>query len=125
MVGIIGCAATMAHGAWHMPPSPDPACAVEDEVAVRCLNCHASTGTQGGLVMDHDLHDALVEHPSAQWPTVTRVIPGDPDHSLLYLKVAGQQGIRGASMPLGQPTDPALAALVERWIRAGAPACKR
>jgi uncharacterized membrane protein len=125
LVAIIAAASLMAHGAWHAAPSSSPACAVEDEVAVRCLTCHASSGTQGGLAMDHDLHAALVDHPSSQWPALMRVVPGDPAASLLHQKLAGTQGLRGASMPLGQPPDPALAALVARWISAGAPACSR
>jgi putative membrane protein len=125
LFAIIPLAATMAHGAWHQPPSSDPACAVQDEIATRCLACHSTSGTQGGLVMSEDLHGSLVDQPSSQWPTILRVAPGKPEASLLYLKVAGKQGIRGLAMPMGQPPDEAFAALIERWILDGAKKCER
>ena len=65
------------------------------------------------------------ERTSSQWPTILRVKPGEPEASLLYLKVAGTQGIRGLAMPMGQPPDQAFAALVERWILDGAKRCER
>jgi hypothetical protein len=80
---------------------------------------------QGGLVLQHGVHAALVAVPSAQWPDQTRVVPGEPDRSLLWRKLAGERAPHGVAMPMGLPPEPALAAQVRAWIEAGAPACRR
>jgi putative membrane protein len=117
-------AAFMAHGLGHRTSS-DPACAVEDAIAVKCASCHTRAAPQGGLVLEGDWHAALVGAPSAQWPDRIRVVPGDPAASLAWQKLAGQQGWRGQTMPLAQVPDPGLAAQFEAWIRAGAKRCGR
>jgi putative membrane protein len=124
---LIGAAALMAHGVLHPTTSidDDPACAVEDRIVTRCLTCHTSAGPQGQLVLEGDWRAALVDTPSAQWPTERRVVAGEPERSLLWRKLTGTQAPHGAAMPLGQTGDPDLAAAVEAWIRAGAPACER
>lgn len=122
---LIVCVATvMARGLWHARPS-SAGCAVEELVAARCLTCHGSAAPQGGLVLASGLHAAVVGVPSAQWPDPLRVAPGDPAASLLWRKLTGQQAPHGVAMPMGQPLDAELAAEVEAWIRAGAPACQR
>lgn len=117
-------AAFMAHGLGHRTSS-DPACAVEDTIAVRCASCHTRAAPQGGMVLEGDWHAALVGARSSQWPDQIRVVAGDPAASLAWQKLAGQQGWRGQTMPLSQTPDPALAAQFEAWIRAGAKRCGR
>ena len=82
--------------------------------------CHAlgESGTYLKLGMDGD----LVGVPSTERPSLSRVAPGDPRRSYLYLKVLGDGGIDGGRMPLDGPFDPRLAPFVARWIEAGAPA---
>ena len=121
---VIFIAATMAHGLGHRTSS-DPACAVEDTIAVRCASCHTKAAPQGGMVLEGDWHGALVGAKSSQWPDQIRVVAGDPAASLAWQKLAGTQGWRGQTMPLAQAPDPALAAQFEAWIRAGAKRCGR
>jgi hypothetical protein len=80
--------------------------------------CHAAAA--GNLVLPGDGTN-LVDIPSTERPELYRVAPGDPARSYLYLKVLGDGGIEGGSMPLGGPADPKLAALLADWIEAGAP----
>ncbi len=123
-VGIMFCGAIMARGLWHASAS-SPACAIEDAFVARCSNCHGAVAPQGGLVLQRGAHAALVGVPSAQWPDQPRVVPGAPERSLLWRKLAGEQAPHGGAMPLGLPADEALAAQVRAWIEAGAPACRR
>jgi putative membrane protein len=121
---VVFAAATMAHGGWHKAAA-SRACAVEDAFVARCLSCHGAAAPQGGLVLAGDQRAALVGKPSTLWPGETLVVPGDPHASLLWKKLGGTQASSGLSMPMGQPIDAALAAQVEAWIAAGAPACER
>ncbi len=57
---------------------------------------------------------------STERPDLLRVKPGSPFESYLYLKVVGDGGIDGGSMPPGG-ADPRLAVLLGAWIEAGAP----
>ncbi|APR77285.1 Hypothetical protein A7982_02632 [Minicystis rosea] len=53
---------------------------------------------------------------------MARVVPGDPEHSLLYLKVSMTTPPCGARMPIaGAHLDAAQIALLRAWIEAGAP----
>ncbi len=49
------------------------------------------------------------------------VVPGDPEGSFLYRKLAGTHGDAGALMPLGVDRPIAERAWVEAWIEEGAP----
>lgn len=53
----------------------------------------------------------------------TLVVPGDPEHSLVYLKVASTEPPCGKSMPPSGLTvvSPDDVALLRAWIAAGAP----
>lgn len=124
MACIVVAAAVMARGLWHERAS-SPGCRIEDTITAKCLTCHGTTAPQGGLVLQGRVHDVLVGVPSAQWPDQLRVVPGDPDASLLWHKVSGTQAPHGLAMPMGQPLDQPLADDIEAWIRAGAPACDR
>ena len=50
-----------------------------------------------------------------------RVLPGDPEHSYVYLKVACEGGITNACMPLSSGFDPRIKQMFHDWIEAGAP----
>lgn len=77
----------------------------------------------GGLDLSADAYAALVERKSVQWPKETRVVPGEPQRSLLFRKLAGTQGKFGQRMPLSSHADPALVEAVRVWIASGAPRC--
>lgn len=90
-----------------------------------CVACHTNVGRipAGGLNLLPDAsYAALVGVPSVTNPGGTRVIPGDPDASILIRKVEGAPGIVGQRMPLGGP--PFLTAgqiqIIRRWIELGA-----
>ena len=59
--------------------------------------------------------------PSTERPELWRVRPFDPERSYLMLKVAGDAGIDGDVMPVGNGPDPRIVSLVRAWIEAGAP----
>jgi hypothetical protein len=97
--------------------------------------CHTTPGLDtpaGGLDLtrEHAYRDLVdVRADLSLDPPLSRVLPGDPEHSLLYLKLAAKTSPEklptggGAPMPLGLPAlraDQLL--LVQLWIQAGAPA---
>jgi hypothetical protein len=115
-------------------PTPSLSYLREHVLTSRCTApCHAGgDNAAGGLDMSGDLHARLVSVPASA-PACAgaermRVIPGDPEASLLYAKVVDK--IEGAAppcgdvMPLGSDV-PALSGeesdLIRRWILAGAP----
>lgn len=87
-----------------------------------CLACHSAAAAQGQLDLETNLHAATVEVPSGNAGFVL-VVPGSPDESLLYLKVANQPPSgTGTEMPPGSgglPED--QLAIVRGWIEDGAP----
>jgi len=69
-----------------------------------------------------ETYAALMDRTSVSTACAGRtvVIPGDPDNSLLVLKVAGQPPC-GNRMPLGgQVLDAAQIQMIRSWIAAGA-----
>ncbi|XXX72501.1 hypothetical protein WMF30_33120 [Sorangium sp. So ce134] len=110
----------------------------------KCSGCHAapSTGPQAGLSLGGDISSAdivagLVNKASRGGGQFKLVVPGNPDQSWLYLKVAGTAGNAGCRpsgsatcnpgvMPQaadGRPTvTSAELAAIRQWIQDGAPA---
>lgn len=65
--------------------------------------------------------DSLVDQSSSQRPDLTLVTPGDPDASLLWLKVSSNSPPVGATMPLfGQRLSSEELGLLRDWIAQGA-----
>jgi len=65
---------------------------------------------------------AMINVTSSENPPMKRVLPGDPEHSYVYLKVACEGGIPfGACMPLSSGFDPRVKQMFYDWIEAGAP----
>lgn len=86
------------------------ACTVDTAVFARfCLGCHRPGGQSPDLSFD-----AVPGTISAGF-----VVPGDPNGSPLYQKIAGS-AIQGGPMPPSAALSPELVELVERWITAGA-----
>ncbi|MFZ9888570.1 MAG: hypothetical protein ACO3JL_13815 [Myxococcota bacterium] len=98
------------------------ACDVESELfANHCVGCHSAGGTPPVLTAGSARN--LVGELAADGET-PYVVPGDPEESLLYRKVAGTQGPdEGGRMPPGAPLDDGSVDLLARWIRDGAAAC--
>jgi hypothetical protein len=103
---------------------PDPNCTPELE-ALRAeiftpgcalASCHASADAAGGLDLETaDLEGQLIGQPSGTCDGWIRVIPGAPDESLLYTKVAGPAPC-GNLMPPPGGLPPEQAACLRTWI---------
>jgi len=124
VVATVFVAAGMARGIGYTPKGSD-FCAIERTFQGQCQSCHSSSVMQGGLDLVTDSYHSLVGARSPQWPDQQRVVPGDPERSLLFKKLTGHQGALGQRMPLDAPIDPEVIAQVRAWIQAGAPACAR
>ncbi|KYF82925.1 hypothetical protein BE17_38650 [Sorangium cellulosum] len=104
-----------------------------------CTGCHAEVGanaklTLGGHVSSRKIVDGLVNKPSTGGGQYKLVVPGDPDHSWLYLKASGRAETAGCQqsstalcitgvMPpsTGGPTvSPAQLEVLRQWILDGA-----
>jgi hypothetical protein len=87
-----------------------------------CTRCHIGASAPEGLRLDAaDSYSLLVGVPSAEVPSLLRVMPGDPDESYLVLKLQGSPGIVGGQMPLGGPYLPqATIDAIRQWITDGA-----
>jgi hypothetical protein len=113
---------------------PDPTFAsIRDEVLTpRCaVVCHGAIEPPGHLDLETDPYQALVgvEAMGRMCSTsgLVRIEPGDPDHSLLFLKISAKAEHTdppcGEGMPQGarDPLDADTIAAIEQWIRDGAP----
>ena len=90
-----------------------------------CTGCHPGVNPSLDLTAG-DSYDQLVGIQALEDPTLYRVVAGDPERSLLYLKVGGDPPVAdipaiGTRMPPdAPPIDPADIDLVRRWILQGA-----
>jgi hypothetical protein len=79
-------------------------------------SCHASADAAGGLDLETaDLEAELVGATSGTCDGWIRVVPGAPDESLLYTKLAGPAPC-GALMPPAAALPPEQVACVRTWI---------
>lgn len=105
-----------------------------------CTNpyCHGSSGAWGELDLSSSIevaYENLVAHrtgtnvpadgrATCRESDLLRVVPGQPEQSLLYLKITGNTPC-GVRMPPPDedysPLDPAQIEQIRRWIEAGAP----
>jgi hypothetical protein len=91
-------------------------------------NCHSADPFDGNLDLTvTSAYASLVNHPSDINPNVMRVIPGDPDNSLLMRKLLYQlpdDGGLGVPMPKGEAImlhlPDAQIQLIRTWILNGA-----
>jgi len=88
-----------------------------------CIACHSGDKPPAGLDLSAGgSWSHLVNVPSSQDPSFTRVIPNDPAGSLLFLKVNCDTPGVGHRMPFGlEPLSDDDQALVLDWIAGGAP----
>ncbi|MCZ6655472.1 MAG: cytochrome c [Planctomycetota bacterium] len=92
----------------------------------RCINCHAPGGFAQMVGIPWDFRedaafDDLVNRVSSQDADFTLVVPGDPDSSLMFLKISCESPPVGEMMPLGGPplTDGEVQ-LIRAWVEQGA-----
>jgi hypothetical protein len=81
--------------------------------------CHGGGSPVRGLGLGEGAFAALVDVASAEDPNVKRVVPGDPDASLLYRVLQGPVG-GTRQMPVGSAVDAADLEQVRAWIESGA-----
>lgn len=86
---------------------------------VHCVECHGSEANGGLDLRGPQSYDDLVDVEASGYDAV-RVLPGQPDASVLYVKVS-TDGQFGDRMPLGGPyLDPEETDLLRQWIAQGA-----
>lgn len=85
----------------------------------QCVGCHGAGGSGGLDLRSPDSRTNLVGAASANW-TGELVVPGEPENSVLYLKLTGAPGV-GDRMPQGGTLDADALETVRRWIADGAP----
>jgi len=91
-----------------------------DQICANADGCHGSGAGGMGLSPGNEFAP-MIDVTSMENPPMKRVLPGDPEHSYVYLKLACEGGIDGGCMPLSTGPDPQLAQLFRDWIEAGAP----
>ncbi len=131
LVSVAGLAA-FAGGCGDDDETGDPVAPEEDEVRfaadiqpifdLRCTQaCHSPPTLNGNLDLSPGAsHAALVGIPADGYAGRIRVVPGEPDSSLLYLKLIGDPDV-GNRMPLFGSLDSLRIATVRTWIADGAP----
>jgi hypothetical protein len=92
-----------------------------------CNAHHIATGPDDFLDMSTqakaytDLVGVKADGPACGSSGLTRVVPGDPSKSLMYLKVSESKPPCGSQMPLlGTPLTSSEQAEISAWITAGA-----
>lgn len=131
-VVLTGCATGGGDGG---SSEPQPAAATFERIQkqvfdVSCTSdsCHSSVGRAADLVLD-DAHawNALVNQPPSNPVSKDdgqmRVMPGQPEQSLLMHKISGELADgEGQQMPYGgAPLNAGTVDVIEAWILAGAP----
>jgi len=90
---------------------------------MHCVMCHLPGAEQAELVLYPDAWSQLVGIPSSQ-SVLSRIEPGNPSKSYMYLKLTGAQdteGGRGLQMPFQQaPLAPTQIEAIRLWIEQGA-----
>lgn len=85
-----------------------------------CVRCHNDRTTNGGLDLRAGVsHGNLVNRVSNGYAPSLRVVPGDPDNSVLHGKVANT-GQFGQQMPPTGSLAPELIQSIRAWILEGA-----
>jgi hypothetical protein len=108
------------------PAAPEPArVRFADDVQpifdLRCTQaCHSPPTLNGDLDLSPGAsHAELVDVPADGYAGRIRVVPGEPDSSLLYLKLIGDPDV-GNRMPLFGSLDSLRIATIRTWIADGA-----
>ena len=121
-LALMGCDDTIFEApGGEVPTGVDGYEAVLAVADTHCLGCHSAASALGDLDLESDLHDATVAVEGFYGLPI--VDPGSLETSMLYLKIANQQGDGdGTEMP---PGSGGLSApeidLVGDWILDGAP----
>ncbi len=108
------------------PVGPEPAgvgfeADVQPIFDLRCTQaCHSPPTLNGNLDLSPGAsHAGLVGVPADGYADRIRVVPGEPDSSLLYLKLIGDPDV-GNRMPLFGSLDSLRITTIRTWIEDGA-----
>jgi Planctomycete cytochrome C len=96
-------------------------CAVLTVLDDACTTCHsAGDSPSGDLNLATDPHAATVGVASVGYPGQVLVVPGDPDSSLLFLKMTDGSGTWGGIMPPAGALGAEKIVVIRNWIVDGA-----
>jgi len=121
LAGLTGCS---DEGDVTMAPPDDPAPAVSYAADVQpiwnshCIGCHGAGGN-AGLDLRASAGPAALVNVAATGYAGSRVVPGDPDASVLTRKLQGDP-TTGDRMPLGGALSAGQIETIRSWIAAGA-----
>lgn len=110
----------------RLDPLPPPVPRLRDEIqavfdqSCALANCHVGDGAAGLALEAGRSFAELVEVPSTQ-VAADLVVPGDPEASYLFEKIASARPAVGDRMPVGGELDPLLVEAIRQWILGGAP----
>ena len=83
--------------------------------------CHGGDTPQKELLLTPPVASRILDRMSKEVPERKLIVPGDPDASYLYEKIASARPAFGTRMPdQNPPLAPGFVAAVREWIRAGA-----
>lgn len=126
LASLLALAGCTDHGAEPLPlPPDDPVTIVSYARDIQpiwddnCLLCHNAIGS-GSLDLTAGASYAMLVGTAAHGYAGTRVVPGDPHVSVLFLKLVGDPST-GSMMPFGAaPLPTAQLLLIHNWIEQGA-----
>ena len=101
----------LASQAFAQPAKVDFARDVQPIFRQNCYGCHGPNQQKNGLRLDR--------RSSVIKPGVRRVMPGSPENSFLYHRIAGPEF--GLQMPPTGPLKPEQIRMIKTWIEQGAP----
>jgi hypothetical protein len=83
--------------------------------------CHGGDSPQKDLKLSGSVATQILDRMSKELPSRKLIVPGDPDASFLYEKIASAKPASGNRMPDQNPAlAPGVVAAVHAWILAGA-----
>lgn len=118
-----------AHSNGNANSGPPPVSFSREVVPIftaNCVECHRRGGFADlqGITMrltPHEAYLSIINQQSSQDSSRTRVIPGDPENSILYLKISRDDPPIGVRMPFERnPLDENQIETIRRWIAEGA-----
>jgi len=126
LFGGMGCSDLGTEPAVEIPnvPPPEPTVSFANDLqpifAANCVGCHNLPTPGGGLVLKAGGSWAnLVDKVSVGFNPAVRVIPGNPDDSVLYGKLIGDASV-GEVMPPNGSLAAGTLELFRTWILEGA-----
>lgn len=109
------CALLLGQAAGALPENPDFVNDVQPILERNCVRCHNEEKTKGGLRMD--TYPAIMEGGD----TADAIVPGDPRASELLVRIHLRPIDEGVMPDEGRALESHEVALLDAWVKAGAP----